>query len=316
VGQPPNCCLGSRAVPRGGTGHNYWKRFDEEAQTRIEELGREIFRLLFEPRLVLPVKTLDVPVAGQGYSPHVLPFVFGLVNLANRVAAADSTRKCIQNDLFSEDAHGSATIRYITSVRAVIWRVCSNHLPSLGLHPAFYFYTPSGGFQPTALLNFLALFRDWDTAEFVAFTKVRAQFEEFLLSHRGITEAVRKLGSGARSRPRVISFYKPIIADFEAGKSAREVTEELAKVQEYAFLVAEPFDYGAEAAAGRFSRDTKGGAFLRDALPTAPRCPKCRGIMHRNAMQAGHQKARRDGGAGALSNAQMEHPFCNSTVDN
>jgi hypothetical protein len=308
--------LAARAVLRGGTGHHYWSRFNEATQGKIEELGKECFDLLFTPSLSLPIKTLDIPVAGQGYGPHILPFVFDLVNLVNRVAAADSSRKRGVRDELEADEDGSKTIEFLKGVRAALWRVCSTNPSSLGLHPALYFYTPTGVFQPTALLNFVALFREWNTKDFLAFTSVRAEFEEFLLSNRGITEAVRKLGSGIRSRPRVLGLYKRLIADLQAGKSVKQVEEELARDPDYGFLVEAPQELRLDVGAGRFSRDTKGGAFLRDALPSAPRCPTCGGIMHRNGMQAGHILARREGGPASLSNAQMQHPFCNSTVEN
>jgi hypothetical protein len=79
--------LASRAILRGGTGHAYWKRFDSGVQNRIEEMGREIHDLMFRPLIELPIKTLDLPMAGQGYGPHVLPFVFDFVNIANKVTA-------------------------------------------------------------------------------------------------------------------------------------------------------------------------------------------------------------------------------------
>ena len=72
--------LAARAVLRAGTGHNYWKKFTPEVQAKIEELGGTIYRSMFEPGISLPIKTLDLPLAGQGYGPHVLPFLFDLLN--------------------------------------------------------------------------------------------------------------------------------------------------------------------------------------------------------------------------------------------
>ena len=124
--------LSARAVLRAGTGHNYWDRFDEETQNRIEALGRESFRLLFEPSLSLPVKTLDVPIAGQGYGPHVLPFLFDLINLVNNVAIPNSGRKRMAGgDALPEDTDGAATIGYLIELRATVRRLCSTHASSL-----------------------------------------------------------------------------------------------------------------------------------------------------------------------------------------
>ena len=90
--------LASRAILRGGTGHSYWKKFDAATQRKIEELGGEIHKLLFAPKLELPIRTLDLPMAGVGYGAHVLPFLFDFVNLVNKVQVADSSNKRIKED--------------------------------------------------------------------------------------------------------------------------------------------------------------------------------------------------------------------------
>lgn len=307
--------LSSRAILRAGSGHNYWDKFDTPTQLRIEEFGKEIHNLLFLPSLTLPIKTLDVPMAGQGYGPHVLPFLFDLINVTNDVPVPDSSHKKIgKADELAPDPTGTKTIEYLANARAMIWRLCSTHASSLGLHPALYFYSPSGVFQPGALLTFVTLFKGWDTKEFLAFTQARSKFEEFLLANRGITEGVRKLGSGSRSRPRILALYRKIISDIESGASVTKIKESLAKDENFAFLVVEP-PPKVGAKGGPFKKETKGGAFLREALPGAPKCPTCGGLMHKNGMQTGHKQHRRIGGDNSLGNAQVQHPFCNSTVD-
>ncbi|PSJ59299.1 GmrSD restriction endonuclease domain-containing protein [Pseudaminobacter soli (ex Li et al. 2025)] len=308
--------LAARAILRGGTGHNYWQAFDAEIRAKIEDLSREIHNLLFEPNLNLPIKTLDLPVAGQGYGPKTLPFVFDLVNLVNRVQAKDSSHKNAVDDAdLAEDKNGEKTLEYLTAVRRVLWRICSVHPSSLGLHPALYFYSRGGLFQPVALLSYVSLFSDWDTDDFIKFTSVRAKFEEFIVINRGITEAVRRLGSGARSRPRIKALYRKIINSLAEGMSVAEVQSILASDPSFDFFVA-AMPSGSLFDDTTFSREVKGAAYIRDALPSAPKCPTCGGMMHRNAMQVGHKRARRDGGTGDLANAFMQHPFCNSTVEN
>ena len=147
------------------------------------------------------------------------------------------------------------------------------------------------------------------------FTKVRAKFEEFLLANRGITEAVRRLGSGSRSRPRIIALYRRVISDLQKGLTATEIASALAADRTFEFLISIPEEL-LDLGDGSFSRDTKGAAYLLGALPTAPKCPTCGGLMHHNGMQVGHRQAKRDGGTSAVDNTQMQHPFCNSTVAN
>jgi hypothetical protein len=314
--------LAARAILRAGTGHSYWNKFSEGIRIEIERLGGEIYRLLYEPSLTLPIKTLDVPLAGQGYGPHVLPFLFDLVTLVNDTGVADSSHKRVKGEALAEDPDGTETVRYLTNVRSMLYRLLSVHASSLGLHPGLYFYTQSGVFQPAALLSFVAFFNSYGTLEFKQFVRIRSQFESFLMKHRGVTEAVRLLGSGGRSRPRLLSLYGELVKGFSSGKNEADVTASIAAIPDFQFLFAQEAEGISKAEASsstrgrKFSRDTKGAAYLRDALPTAPKCPTCGGIMHRNGMQTGHKQARRDGGLGTAANAAMQHPFCNSTMDN
>ena len=194
--------------------------------------------------------------------------------------------------------------------------MCSTYPSSLGLHPALYFYSRSGVFQPQALLAFIQFFKTFDTEEFKQFARVRGEFEEFMMRHRGITEAVRKLGSGSRSRPRVVQLYSRVFAELGNGTKLASIVETLAKSEDFGFLF-EDEDRDVPVVDDNhgtpFKRDTKGAAFLRDALPTALRCKTCGGLMHKNSIQTGHQKAKREGGKGQLDNSIMQHPFCNST---
>ena len=307
--------LSARAVMRAGTGNKYWNKFDADVQERISELGSDAYGLLFEPSLSLPIKTLDVPVGGPGYGPKALPFVFDLVNVVNKADAADASNRRVQKDDLPVDEKGEATLSYLDATRSVIRRLCSTHPSSLGLHPALYFYAKSGTFQPGALLAFVELMRDWDTPQFLAFTRVRSDFEGFLLSNRGHTEAVRRLGSGSRSRPRLVAFYRRVITDLQGGANPQKIAETLATDPAFEFFIA-PQENLLDLGDGSFSRESKGAAFIQSALPSAPKCPTCGGFLHRNGMQVGHVKPKRSGGAGTLDNAIMQHPFCNSTVAN
>lgn len=311
--------LAARSILRGGTGHNYWQHFDADVRNKVETLGKEVRELLFEPALTLPIKTLDLPVAGQGYGPRTLPFVFDLVNTVNNVGVKDSSHKRANSeDELPTDQTGEETVKYLSNVRSMIQRLCSVHPSSLGLHPALYFYAKSGSFQPVALLVYVSLFSNWQTKDFVKFTKNRAKFEEFVSGSGGITEAVRKLGSGARSRPRLVSLYRKVTDMLDKGLSLQEITAELGNDPSYNFLInpAQEALLFTDDEGNAFGRDLKGATFIRDALITAPRCPTCGGLMHRNGMQVGHKRPKREGGTATLDNAHMQHPFCNSTYDN
>jgi hypothetical protein len=157
----------------------------------------------------------------------------------------------------------------------------------------------------------MTLIKGWDTPDFIAFTEARKTLEDFLLSNRKTTELIRKLGSGSRSRPRLVSLYRRVLKEAKLGRTVNKIREILSKEKDFAFLAeVEPeFDLPG----GKFNRDVKATAFLATALPHALRCPSCGGLLNNLAMQVGHKKARRHGGGSTAENAQMQHPFCNST---
>lgn len=308
----------SRAILRGGTGHSYWKKFDDATRATIEDLGGSIHSLLFEPRITLPIQTLDLPPAGYGYGPAVLPFLFDLVNLVNSVAVPDSSNKRIvtKEPALVDDPDGKRTVTFLKQVLSVVQRLCSKDPSSIGLHPALYFYTESGVFQPASFLGFVALILSWKTPDFARFTKARAVFEEFLLKNRKTTEAVRSFGSGSRSRPRLVRLYDRIINEALTGISAADIYKKLTAEKDFEFLGAEPMLFD-ERPGEKFDRETKGATYIASALPTAAlTCETCGGLLYSRAMTVGHRKHRRHGGSATVGNGMMQHPFCNSTYDN
>jgi hypothetical protein len=63
-----------------------------------------------------------------------------------------------------------------------------------------------------------------------------------------------------------------------------------------------------------FTTDVKSAAFLKDALgDNAVRCKICDCHIHPNAMTIDHTEDKKYGGTGSLDNAQLAHPYCNST---
>lgn len=138
--------IAARGISHGGKGYSYWRDFDAEVRAEIEALSERIFGLLYKPPLADgPIDTLDVPVAGRGYS--VLPFVFDLVNTINDPKVADSTGKGTKDKL-TPDVDGGQTVRYLKSVLKTVLRITGKEPTSLGLHPVVYFYTKRGDVLP------------------------------------------------------------------------------------------------------------------------------------------------------------------------
>jgi len=307
--------VATRAIARGGTGHPYWDHFaNDEAKRRSPALGEEVFKLLYEPRLETPLKTVEVPLAGAGYGVAVLRLAFDLVALANRLPVADSTRKAKASDpqLESDDV-GSQTLLYLRKTKRVVSTILSNQAFSLGLHPALYAYTSNGSFQPAALMNIIAwVMRMEDSGLTDRFRLVRGDFEDLILAHPNMVKpAVNKLGTGTRSRPTALSLLDRAVSLLADGKSKDETWGALLK--EFPPLAAQEVEF--EGGAGRkFSSGAKSAVSMAD-LANVSRCPLCRGLLHPNGKVLDHDDKKANGGSSHSKNGRWVHPICNSNRD-
>ncbi|QDU35858.1 HNH endonuclease [Maioricimonas rarisocia] len=301
----PNA-VAARALLRAGVGHKYWSAFPPDTQQELEELARQIYDILFAPVLEEPIKTLDLPVAGRGYSAESVRLVFEFVNLANGLIT-DKSRTELR-----EDPDGRSTLQFLKRVLQLARRVSGCHPSSLGLHPAVYFYGATGRYQPSAFLGTVRFVQQLEQENAIhAFTSVRCRFEEFLLDHRYFTnQIVVKHGSGKKSLEPMARFFRRILESVLQEKNSDEIVADLQSHKDLRFLkelTAQDIEHKKE-----FSRETKSTAFLREALAKALRCAICGARVHKKSMTFDHKLRKQDGGAGSADNAQLAHPFCNT----
>jgi hypothetical protein len=57
--------IGARAIVRAWFGHAYWSSFSQAKQQEVVKLAGELHRIMFEPEVSTPLKTLDLPLAGS-----------------------------------------------------------------------------------------------------------------------------------------------------------------------------------------------------------------------------------------------------------
>ena len=300
----PNA-VAARAIIRAGTGHKYWSKFDETTRKQVESLAKEINNLLFTPELKTPIKTLDLPVAGRGYSSRTLPLVFDFVNISNSVTS--------DKDLVP-DLDGSKTVEYLRKCRSLVNRMTGTNAASLGLHPAVYFYSASGRYQPTAFLAMLVLIKELDQSNgFRELTRVRQEFENFLIQHKILVNQVTlKHGSGIKGYLQLNALFKHVLDELKSGTSQQKIALELGKVPTLSYL--QPAEVTAEGKRKDFDDETKSAVFLRDALKEPMRCRICNGLLHFNSITTDHIERKADGGLGVLGNGQLAHPLCNTTI--
>jgi hypothetical protein len=323
--------ISSRAILRKGTGHKYWNEFGAENQKSIESLAATIYTTLFTPTYKLPIKTLDLPVAGKAYSSYALPMIFDFVNLVNGVIPLQApvqekrTRKPKLTEEQKEaeaaarsDQDGTKTLRYMRETLHLAQRISGTDQSSLGLHPAIYFYSVSGRHQPTAFLAIVGFMKEIEAKNaLIAFTKSREQIEDFLLKYKDfINQIVGKQGGGLKPFYKLKDFYHLVFKAFRDGQDEQAVLKTLQDHPRFTFLKIRPTQ-DPEAVSPVFKGTTKSAVYLKTALNSPrERCMICGARTHVNSISIDHIIRKEDGGIGVIDNGQLTHPFCNSTVKN
>jgi Protein of unknown function DUF262/HNH endonuclease len=293
--------IAARAIIRRGTGHKYWYSFEEKQQLQIEVLATELHKMIFDPALQYPIKTLDLPAGGAVYSAPALRMVYEFILLCVGVPSPE------------DDQNGIRTIEVLTRCRRVMQLLLSNHASSLGLHPAVYFYSWTGKQQPILFLTMASLMFAWERAKKLPrFVECRKRFELFLMNNRSLlNQVVRKFGTKDSGTKHLRAFYETVLAYLLDGRSVAEVTVELQKDPTYAYL--QPAESAYEGVSPtKFSTQVKSGLIIKELLSKAHRCPICKGIVPTQAISIDHKVRREDGGTSTADNAQLTHPYCNT----
>ncbi|GGH16795.1 GmrSD restriction endonuclease domain-containing protein [Pedobacter zeae] len=301
--------ISSRAIIRSGTGHKYWSKFENEIQLEIENLAKGINDLLFTPKLETPIKTLDVPLAGKGYSTQTLSLILDMINITNDVK---------NDDELKDDTNGEETINFLKKTKKKLNRITGTHASSLGLHPAVYFYSTTGRYQVTAFYTILNLIQELESKPNALndFIKVRSKFEDFLLSYKSIINQTNtKFGSGLKSYKRLTNLFLHIINELQKEKNEQEILHGLSQMKHFEYLNPEKIDYE-EYIRKDFSTESKSAVFIISALKNPVKCSICKSLIHKNSITIDHIKRKEDGGLGIIDNGQLTHPYCNTTFKN
>ena len=291
--------IAARAIIRRGTGHKYWFSFEEKQQQKIEALAAELHKMIFEPPLKYPIKTLDLPPGGAVYSAPALRMVWDFINL------------CIGAPSPEDDQEGTRTIEYLRRCQRVMQLLLSNDPSSLGLHPAVYFYSWTGKQQPILFLTIAELIVDWERSnKLPSFIDLRERFETFLTANRSLlNQVIRKFGTKDSGRSHMRDFYELVLKLLAEGRSPDEVIAELQKQIPYLQPAESPYQ---GIAPTKYSTQMKSGLVMKELVGQAPRCAICRGFMPVQAISVDHVTRREDGGSAIPENAQVTHPYCNT----
>lgn len=316
-------CMAARAIIRSGTGHKYWAKFPVETQEIIEQTAKEINDIFFVPQFKKPIKSLDLPIAGKLYSSQTLPLILNFVCLCNEIPDSDienilenKNQKSNNEDKFT-DIDGTITLQYLKTCKQIALRINSNDNGSLGLHPAIYLYSKDGRYKIASFYAIVALILDFNKDKNLlnSFISVRERFEEFLLEYDYlINQIVRNKRNAIKSYPHVKKFYLSLIKQLKENKSKEQAISQILHEPEFHYLTLQNTDEDQKSDITKeFSQSVKSQVFMTEALSSSIRCKICGGFIHRNAISFDHKQRKSDGGLGTSDNAQLAHPYCNTT---
>src|SRR4028118_2047798 len=301
--------VAARAIVRSGNGHKYWSDFSKEKQDEIEKVAQEIHQLIFQPKLSNPIKTLDVPIVGNLSSSDKLELILEFINIVNKIST---------DNQLGEDSKGDKTIKLLKECKKVAQRINSSDPSSLGLHPLVYFYTQQGKPKIGSFYGVVSLILHLQqTKSWSKLIKVRKDFEWVIWNYDMVPQLVAKKSDALQARELVRDFYLEVINKLSGGIDKKNAIAEIrAGDKRFATLkISKRTDTG-EIQSKEFSRETKASAFIRDALPGCPVCKICGGYLPSRFNSIDHITRKAHGGLGTLKNAQLTHPYCNTTYKN
>jgi hypothetical protein len=250
--------------------------------------------------------------------------VLDMVNVFNNVTDAMwlSTKKASTVARLQDDTDGKATIRFLRAVKNIGTLVNDNgehNGGSLGLDQAVYSYGVTGKFHPGAFLASLRLAQELKSNDKLKeFTKVRKEFEEFLVRHKIFINQISH-SKGSRTRPveSMLQMHRIIIECLQNKiRDDKGIVRKLKRDSKLAELKDVTNIPTAATTKKRFSKSVEDAAVIRTLLENRERCHICGARLPPSCRSKDHKQRKAQQGTGALSNLQFTHPYCNTTYKN
>lgn len=304
--------ISARAVIRAGTGHKYWSYFEDGNKTKIVDFSRKFHKILFEPELKRPIKTLDLPLGGSKGIRDAIQILIDLMLISNRNQQGVPKLVSDQNDDFT----GEHTITSLRKSLKLISRISGNDGGSLGLHPAVYFYGPTGRHSRAMFLGMAILIAQKltnnDSSFFSKFTTAREILEKILVSRKDLIATILQKHL---SKKRNVIYTKLIDELVKLINQGVEITD--SKIVEITELEGKIVVGDFVTTAPEFNAETKSKTFLDRALESAIKCPICKGYLDpEKSVSYDHIIRQREEGTGNPENCQLTHPYCNQSIKN
>lgn len=317
----PNA-IATRAIMRGGMDHPSLKKYPTY-KAEIQNLAKETKSLIFGQFETITIESPDLPRAGQPYSAQGFKMVLDMVNLFNditpgmwRETGRTKSSKAVKRLVNDDD--GSETVRFIKSVRAAAALAASREEPgSVGLDLAVYSFGKDAKFYPAALIAAMEFVRQINHKKRVSdFTKVRARFEDFLVSHKYfLKQLAHSKGSRTRSLAAFLDLFNSIMDAYYNGTNDDKGVIDAIKQKPTLKDIKEEKEPVIKTKRAKFSKEVQAAGVLSTILQGRERCPECSARIPPYARSKDHKEPKSKGGLGTVENLQFTHPYCNSARD-
>jgi len=304
--------IAARAIIRAGKGYQYWSCFETEMAEKIEGAAADLHKILFAPEIKRPVKTLDLLLGGSKGIRAAIQVLIDFILMS--VKKQQETLPVITS--FDDDITGQNTIDVLKKASYLASRITGNSDGSLGLHPAIYYYGPSGRHSSPMFLGAVSLVAEKlannNSSFFKKFTDVREELEKLLISNKDLIAMILQKNI---SKYRVGKYHELLAGIISSLSDGNQVdAENIIKISKLEGKVL----------SGDFTRTTqkvspekKSKVFIHVALQNTIKCPICSGYLDtEKSVSYDHIIRVRDGGVGAAENIQLTHPYCNHSVKN
>lgn len=303
--------IAARAILRAGSGHKYWSAFETGVQKQIESNAELLHKLLFQPEMNQPLKTLDLPLGGSVSPVDALGLLIEFLLICN-LNQFDIKQIASQVD----DESGEATAKTLKNAVDIVRRITGNEKGSLGLHPAVYFYNDRGKHSRFMFLGIVALVKQAVSNNnkkfFSDFTYGRQRIERFLIDNKSLIGILLQNMSKGSRVSKMSDLLKLLIDRFAADEEVK-----IESAIEHLGGRGRIIDITAAAKNTTFSDEAKSSIYVKRALETAIHCRICNGLLDTTkSVSYDHQTRVREGGKGDPENGDLTHPYCNQSVKN
>lgn len=302
--------IAARAIIRAGRGHRYWSQFDNDKAQKIEEQSLKLHRLLFDPEIKKPIKTLDLPLSGSKGIRTALQILIDFILISNSNQQTGITKL----EDYLDDSNGDETLQVLKKTITLASRITGNDRGSLGLHPAIYFYGPTGRHSSAMFLGTASLFNEKliqnNKVFFKKFTSVRPILEKILIKNKDLIATILQKHM---SNKRIYIFKELLEKIIQNLSEAKEVSQDdlIVFAQLDGKLISGDYNNNNS----RITDEQKSKLFINTALSNALTCSICEGFLDVDkSVSYDHIERVREGGNGLAENVQLTHPFCNQSI--